>query len=135
MADAIERGLEAGAARVCILGSDSPLLPREHLRRAIATLDQVEVVIGPAEDGGYWLIGARRAVPSLFTGMAWGTPAVLATTQARLDALAISYALADPFWDVDEPTDLERLRRALRADPTAACAPATRAALAAPIGG
>jgi rSAM/selenodomain-associated transferase 1 len=117
------------AERVCIVGTDSPALPAAHVARAFAALDDAEVVIGPAEDGGYWIVGARRPCPEIFAGVAWGTPSVLAETRALLDRHRVRYALADPFWDVDTPGDLERLARVIAADPDVA--PASRAALAA----
>ncbi|MSP61542.1 MAG: glycosyltransferase [Myxococcales bacterium] len=126
---ALHGALAAGAHRAVVIGSDSPHLPPLLLARAVAALDAVDVVVGPAEDGGYWTIGLRAPFPSLFEGIGWGGPTVLAATTARLREGRIAHALCDPFWDVDEPADLARLRRELAADPSAARAPATRAAL------
>jgi glycosyltransferase A (GT-A) superfamily protein (DUF2064 family) len=116
----------AGGARACfLLGTDSPALPPELIAGAVALADGAEVVVGPAEDGGYWTIGARAPAPELFARMAWGTPSVLPETLARLRGR--SFALAPPFWDVDEPADLARLARHLVERPSVA--PASRAAL------
>lgn len=127
MHQAIERALAAGAARVAIVGTDLPALPPAALAEALALLGTVDAVLGPADDGGYWLVGARRPLPFLFTAMPWGSPGVLAESLARLASHGTRHALAAPHFDVDRPADLERLRALLRADPS--LAPATRAAL------
>jgi len=67
-------------------------------------------VLGPAEDGGYVLIGARRVTPALFEGIEWGTGGVYAATARRLEAAAYRWRALRPSWDVDRPQDLERLR-------------------------
>jgi hypothetical protein len=126
MAAAIAAGLTE-AQRVCIIGSDSPALRPAQITAAFARLDTADVVLGPAEDGGYWLIGARRPLGPVLADTAWSTSTVLATTRARAERAGLSVALADLHWDVDEPPDLERLARALAAHPL--LAPATRAAL------
>ena len=126
MAAAIAAGL-GEAERVCIIGSDSPALLPAQIAAAFARLDTADVVLGPAEDGGYWLIGARRPLGEVLAETAWSTPAVLQTTRTRAEQAGLRVALAELHWDVDEPTDLERLSRVLAAEP--ARAPATRAAL------
>lgn len=126
MAAAIATGL-GEAERVCIIGSDSPTLLPAQIAAAFAQLDTADVVLGPAEDGGYWLIGSRRPLGKVLADTAWGTAAVLATTRARAEQAGLRVALAELHWDVDEPPDLDRLGRTLAADP--ALAPATRAAL------
>jgi glycosyltransferase A (GT-A) superfamily protein (DUF2064 family) len=67
-------------------------------------------VIVPAEDGGYVLIGMRRAAPCVFTSMTWSVPSVLKETRRRLARAAISTQELAPLWDVDNPADVERLR-------------------------
>ncbi len=125
MANAIARYV--GDGPVCIVGSDSPSLPREYLVEAFERLKEADVVLGPSTDGGYWLIGARRPAPELFGGIEWGTPSVLTATLERLkDARA---ALLPFFYDVDEAADLALLRAHLALLP-ATVAPATRQALA-----
>ncbi len=115
-----------GVGPVVIIGSDAPSLPRAHLHQALDELMAHDVVIGPSEDGGYYLVGARVEVPELFAGVRWSTPEVLATTLGRLAGR--SYALLPPWHDVDAVEDLERLRRELDALPPSV-APATRRVL------
>lgn len=126
MAAALAAGLNE-AERVCIIGSDSPTLLPAQIAAAFARLDTADVVLGPAEDGGYWLIGSRRPLGQVLADTVWSTPTVLATTRARVEQAGLRVALADLHWDVDEPSDLERLGRVLAAEPR--LAPATRAAL------
>ncbi|MCB9523298.1 MAG: TIGR04282 family arsenosugar biosynthesis glycosyltransferase [Myxococcales bacterium] len=128
MAHALHTGLHAGE-KVVLIGTDTPSLPAEVTERAFAALDEVPVVLGPACDGGYYLIGVRGAVPDAFTGVAWGSARVLAQTLSRLDAQAVPWALVDFWYDVDRPADLALLAHHVGqlADPP----PATTAALTA----
>ncbi|MCS6915540.1 MAG: TIGR04282 family arsenosugar biosynthesis glycosyltransferase [Myxococcales bacterium] len=133
MQAALEGPLRAGAEAVVLIGSDSPTLPPAHLAEAAEVLHSghVDLVLGPALDGGFWCIGARRPCPELLApGMAWGTKEVLPAMLGRLAQLAEaglrSYLL--PFWyDVDTPDDLRLLCGELRLRPEAA--PATRSVL------
>jgi rSAM/selenodomain-associated transferase 1 len=89
-----------------VIGSDLPALTAGLLREAAAALAVNEVVIGPARDGGYWLIGLRKPMPWLFENMAWSTPAVLPETLSRLKARGITPAMLPELADIDEPEDL-----------------------------
>jgi rSAM/selenodomain-associated transferase 1 len=111
---------------VVIIGSDAPTLPRAHLHQALDALMEHDVVVGPSEDGGYWLIGARLAVPELFADMRWSTPDVLPMTLERLRGR--SHALLPRWYDVDSVEDLQRLRSELATLPPSV-APATRRVL------
>jgi hypothetical protein len=112
--------LARGHPHVVILGSDTPTLPGERLDAALDLLRHGrDVVLGPAEDGGYYLIGAGRALPEIFQGIAWGTDKVMRQTLARLERAGARAALLPPWHDVDRPGDLERLRRELDASPPA----------------
>ncbi len=124
MARAIATHVATGP--VVIIGSDAPTLPRAHVHEALDALMACDVVIGPSDDGGYYLIGARVAVPELFADVRWSTPAVLATTLERLAGRA--HALLPPWHDVDSADDLERLKREL-ATLSPSVAPATRRVL------
>jgi hypothetical protein len=93
-----------------VIGTDCPALTPDHLRGAAAILrDGSEVVVFPAEDGGYVLIGTRRPVPALFAEMPWSTAGVMARTRERLKASGLSWQEPVTLWDVDVPADLHRL--------------------------
>ncbi len=126
MAHALEAGL-ATAEAVVLIGTDTPSLPAHVVDAAFAALAEVPVVLGPACDGGYYLIGARGAVPPVFDGVPWGTDAVLGATLQRLDDAGLPWRLVDFWYDVDRPADLTLLRRHL--GQRAGGLPATRAAL------
>ena len=94
---------------ICI-GSDCPMLGVEHLRDAAAALrDGVDVVVVPAEDGGYVMIGSRTPQPALFTDMTWSADTVMKETRRRLAHAGLTWRELAPLWDVDRPEDLERL--------------------------
>ncbi len=116
---------------VVIVGSDSPHLPAAYLEQAFAELEKVPLVLGPAEDGGYYLIGAT-GVPDLFEGIAWGTERVLRGTLQRALALRLPCRLLPTWYDIDDPPALDRLARALAEDPS--LAPETAEFLRARIG-
>lgn len=97
-------------SRVLLAGSDCPALTAEHLRKADRSLrDGADAVLVPCEDGGYALIGLRRADARLFEGIAWGTGAVMADTRSRLKELGWNWRELETLWDVDRPEDYARL--------------------------
>jgi rSAM/selenodomain-associated transferase 1 len=104
--DAADQGVE----RALLFGADIPALGPETLSRAYEALESHDVVFGPAEDGGYYLIGLRRPQPRLFAEMSWSHPRVLEISLARAKAQGHRVALVDRLADLDEPADLERLR-------------------------
>ena len=97
----------APAPGLCI-GSDCPGLTADHLRDAAAALGTSPVTIGPASDGGYWLIGFREPSPWLFGGIAWSTDAVLSGTLEQCSKHGVEPAILPTLCDVDEPDDLAR---------------------------
>ena len=99
-----------GDVPVVVLGTDSPSLPREFVNRAFMMLQNHEVVLGPACDGGYYLIGIRGAIPAVFEGIDWGTESVFAQTVEALNAAGIQFAQLPYWYDVDRPSDLRMLR-------------------------
>jgi hypothetical protein len=100
---------------VVLLGADVPHIDLAVVRAAGAALgNDAEVVIGPAEDGGYYLLGTRRFIPALFEGIGWGGREVYRETLARCASLEIVPAILPSTFDVDEPADLERLATFLR---------------------
>ncbi|WP_338241392.1 TIGR04282 family arsenosugar biosynthesis glycosyltransferase [Aurantiacibacter hainanensis] len=111
----VEQGdgdLGARLARVeapaIVLGADIPGLTADHLREAARALRHDPVVIGPATDGGYYLLGFSAPVPMLWRDMPWGTETVLAETQRRLRAEGIAFSLLGELDDCDRPEDLAR---------------------------
>lgn len=100
----------AGSDRVVLIGSDSPTLPVEYVRQAFERLGERDVVVGPTPDGGYYLIGARRATPPVFDNVAWSTPEVFGQTIERLRAAGLTYEPLPSWYDVDELPDVLRLR-------------------------
>lgn len=107
-----EGDLGARLARVpapaIVLGGDIPGLTARHLRDAAAALEEVPVVIGPANDGGYYLLGFRQQMPFLWEEMPWGTETVRERTEARLRAHNVQYRLLDELDDCDRPEDLAK---------------------------
>jgi len=97
------------APPLLLVGTDCAVLAPGHLQQAAAALSSHDVVLVPAEDGGYVLIGMRRFVPEAFEGVAWSTPLVTAQTRLRLRQAGASWTELAPLWDVDEPADLQRL--------------------------
>lgn len=92
-----------------LIGGDCLSLQGSDLQVALAALASgQDAVLGPAEDGGYVLIGLRRPQPSLFKGIHWGGPDVLAATRQRLHQTGLNWVELPPGWDVDHPVDLRR---------------------------
>ena len=100
-----------GERPALVIGSDCPALTSAHLREAAAALVTHDVVLIPAEDGGYVLIGARAPHAGLFSDMTWGTSTVLAETRRRIAALALRSFEFPPLWDVDSEDDLARMEQ------------------------
>jgi uncharacterized protein len=101
--------------RVVVIGSDSPTLPGDFVERAFSLLNECECVIGPAEDGGYYLLGMRGQALDLFSDIAWSGPTVLEETLRRLDRLGAKRHLLPAWYDVDTADDWERLCRQIEA--------------------
>lgn len=99
--------------RVLVIGSDSPTLPIELLLNAITALDTADCVIGPAVDGGYYLLGLRRPVPQLFERISWSSPLVLAQTLARAVEQGLHVSRLPHWNDVDDLADLRVLNEQL----------------------
>ena len=121
--------LAEGYAGAAAVDADSPTLPTRFLRRAGEILrdETADVVIGPSDDGGYYLIGLRTPVPALFQDMPWSTPAVLDETLARARRLGLRLALLPAWFDVDRGVDLARLRTGETGAPDAFRPPRTLA--------
>ena len=125
--------LQQGYSGVCLINSDSPTLPESILIRAMESLarDGDRVVLGAAEDGGYYLIGLKHAHWNLFNEIAWSTSDVLARTRQRAAEINLPVELLPPWYDVDDAETLSRLYEELFFTPLngAYPAPYTRAFL------
>ena len=117
LANGFAEFLGNGHAGAVAIDSDTPTLPTEHLAEAVARLRRgdADLVLGPSEDGGYYLIGLRAPHPELFDGIRWSTPEVMPETLRRAEEKGLRVALLPTWYDVDTPTDLARLRAALAA--------------------
>jgi uncharacterized protein len=101
----MQRALTDGlrrAPRVLLVGTDCPPIDAAYLQQAIAALDAAPVVLGPAVDGGYGLVGVRDRVPALFDGIDWGTARVLEQTLRAAARQGVAVTLLDEIWDVDD---------------------------------
>jgi uncharacterized protein len=113
--------LEAGHPGAIAVDSDTPTLPREFLQQAIDCLSRPgpDVVLGPTDDGGYYLIGVRAAHRALFDGVPWSTSAVLEITLRQAAAAGLQTVCMPAWFDVDTPDDLRRLETVLDGSPPA----------------
>ncbi len=101
---------DEGAPAVVVIGSDSPALPVGYIEEAFAALSNgADLVLGPADDGGYYLVGLRQSMPALFTNVVMSTPTVLHDTLGIAEQLGLRTTLLTPWYDVDTFADLERL--------------------------
>lgn len=105
MQHAFAQGFGMGYTNCVLIGSDCPQLQVEHLLKAFETLAQHDAVLGPATDGGYYLVGLRRPVPEIFIDIPWSTETVFQTTLARMHTHGISYALLPELRDIDTEED------------------------------
>lgn len=104
----LETTLNRVARRVVILGADSPTLPVEYVREAFDRLATHSVVLGPSEDGGYYLLGASGTVPPIFADMPWSQPTLLEATLDRLSQHRIAPHMLAKWHDIDDAESLER---------------------------
>jgi rSAM/selenodomain-associated transferase 1 len=119
LSDFVRHEQEDGAEAIVVVGTDSPTSPVEYVEQAFAELERDDVVLGPACDGGYYLLGCGRVVPPVFENIEWGGARVLADTVAALADPRWRLAVLPPWYDVDTPDDwtmlcghLAALRRA-----------------------
>lgn len=135
MARAFEDLFSLGFDSVCLIGSDSPTLPQQVFSQAAQILAEPpdQVVLGPSEDGGYYLIGLKKLHQALLENIEWSTERVMEQTLAKAGEINLPIHLLTTWFDVDDATTLRRLCRDLFTDkrePEAFPAPATRAYLA-----
>jgi len=110
MADAFAAAFKRGYARIVIIGTDCPGLQAAHLMHAFELLDRKDLVLGPAADGGYYLIGLKRVVEPVFAGIEWGRETVLAETLQRIQSDGLTCSTLPLWYDVDDARGLSLLR-------------------------
>jgi rSAM/selenodomain-associated transferase 1 len=109
---------EGGAGYALLSGSDAPSVPTEPLAEAFADdATRSEILLGPSEDGGYYVIGMSRLEPRVLHDIPWSTPAVMETTRLRCREAGLSVRELPKWYDVDEPSDVLRLLDELRSHP------------------
>lgn len=108
MAQAIDRAFKEGVRRVAVIGTDSPWIDHPLIEEAFAAMERADLVVGPARDGGYYLVGLARPTPGLFQGVPWSTSQVLDQTLGKARALGLSVSLLPEGYDVDRLTDLRQ---------------------------
>lgn len=125
MTNAFETAFSKGISACCIIGSDSPDLPPELIMQAFDHLaySETDVVYGPAEDGGYYLLGMKQLWQRLFEGISWSSPSVISSTLDRIDELKLHGAPLPTWYDIDTLPELQRLT-----ENTEPSAPLTRTA-------
>jgi uncharacterized protein len=129
MAHAMARVHAAHGGPVVAVGTDSPHLDPAHLLMAVSLLwSECDVVLGPAADGGYWLVGTAVPQPAIFTDVAWGTAGVLAATESKAARAGLRVRHVPATFDVDDAAGLRALRALLARGGVAL--PATAAVLA-----
>ena len=110
-----------------LIGSDCAVMTADYLHQACRELQtNKDLVVGPAEDGGYVLIGARHCCQELFQDIPWGSDEVLPATRGRAQSLRLRYAELGTLWDIDTPADLERWHTERRSRPAQAPAADTK---------
>jgi rSAM/selenodomain-associated transferase 1 len=106
MTAAFQNSFNSGVDKAAIIGTDCPAIKAEIMAEAFDKLSQHDLVLGPAKDGGYYLIGLRRSIPELFAGINWGTSEVFASTRAIAQNLDLNIAYLPTLADIDLPEDL-----------------------------
>jgi hypothetical protein len=117
LANLLGAALTSGAHKAVVMDSDSPTLPMTYLVHAFALLDEHDLVLGPCDDGGYYLIGLKQPQPRLLREVTMSTPYVVRDTRAIADELGLRTALLPAWYDVDTAVELDRLRAELLESP------------------
>ena len=119
MQSVLEAASRQGFSPLIMLGTDSPTLPQVYLSDAVELLEsrKAEVVLGPTDDGGYYLIGLPQPLPGLLANVAWSTPNALTDTLRNAAALGRRTSLLPPWYDVDTPNDFQRLQAEFSVNP------------------
>ncbi len=110
MSNAMQQTLQ-DVSRVIIIGSDCILYSKPYIKMAISCLNTESLVIGPAADGGYVLIGANQYYPAIFENISWGSSCVFQQTILKAQHKGIAYNVLEELWDIDTPSDLDKLKK------------------------
>ncbi len=110
MDDALKSLFDIGASKAVIAGADVPDLDKDIVEQAFKEIDQVDIVIGPATDGGYYLIGMKSRRPEMFRDISWSTGRVLKETVSVIEKLGLTYKTTVTLSDVDTVEDLLRVK-------------------------
>ncbi len=105
---AMQQAFAEGAARVLIIGTDSPWLRADEIEHAFAALTGTDLVVGPTDDGGYYLIGLSRPAVGIFEGIAWSSPSVLAETMTKARGMGLRVHMLAQGYDLDHLDDVQR---------------------------
>ena len=100
---------QRGYPKVLAFNSDGPSLPKEYIHQAIRLLDDHDLVFGPSEDGGYYLVGSKELFPDIFTGIVWSTSQVLERSIDKAEVMNLQIALLPEWYDIDTERDIKRL--------------------------
>ncbi|MBN9389131.1 MAG: TIGR04282 family arsenosugar biosynthesis glycosyltransferase [Chloroflexi bacterium] len=119
LSSSFEQGLTEGYKKIFCISSDNPTLPAHYLQEAVETLDRpgIDLVMGPSEDGGYYLIGAKKLYPELFADMVWSTDTVLSETLVRAEKRGLRHHRLPLWYDLDTGQELARFALELAAAP------------------
>ncbi|MDV2482037.1 glycosyltransferase [Methanoculleus sp. Wushi-C6] len=117
LASVAEALFSRGATAAVLCDSDSPTLPGRYIEEAFRRLRESDLVIGPCDDGGYYLIGMHGSIPRLFSGIPWSSAHVTQRTVEVAGRLDLTVSLLDPWYDIDTPADLDRLCREVAPSP------------------
>lgn len=112
---ASKAAMQDNAPQVLIIGSDSPTLPARMLTEARKQLKKSDVVIGPCEDGGFYLIGLKRVDDNMLSNIDWSSDQVTSQTKERVAGCGMTVAMLEPWYDLDRPADLRRAVQDIRA--------------------
>lgn len=113
ISDALTKSFRKGSEKVIIIGTDCPTLSSSLMLKGLDQLSNYNLILGPAEDGGFYLMGlSRPPEPALFHGVLWGEDTVLKTVLANADKLNLSLTCLPMLSDIDRPEDLVHLHQA-----------------------
>ena len=116
MMNAFQNGFNSGYKKIIGIGSDLPDLKVEIMSEGLKALDFHDTVFGPAEDGGYYLVGMKRIIPEIFINKRWSDPSLLVATTDELKRIGYSFELLFPLNDVDTIEDLRKSSIAMKFD-------------------